>query len=407
MRGTGAKGTSQVRWETVRNLLIGVSILGGLALAAGGRGDRASEGGEGAGEGAATMTAKEPAVPVPALWPSGGLPLGSQETPAGLANLTAQGCNACHWETHGQWAETAHASAWRSPTYQAAVARVGDATVCTGCHLPLANQHAALASGYIDGDLARPLLEANPAWDPSLMSEGVGCAACHVREGVVLASRKGGAAPHPVVVSAELSSSAACATCHQLSWPEGDRPFYDTYGEWERSAYAAAGVSCQDCHMPPRAVPVAASTFAAAADHGFEADLRRAVSVLVSMPSPSVQRGEAVAVSVRLQNTGAGHHFPTGSPFKSYRLVAELVGVDGTSLAEARVHDLARDVEDAPPYRTLADSRIPAGGEIVLEWGLLVDLRVPAQDGIIRLSIQPIGTGEAPVVLQEIPVHIR
>ena len=389
----------------MRNLLVGLSILGGLALASGGRGDRDAGGENGT---PATMDAKEPPPPpAPPLWPSGGLPLVAQETPAGLANLTAQGCNACHWEAHSQWQQTAHAQAWRSPTYQAAVDRAGDATVCTMCHLPLANQHAQLASGYIDNDLTRPLLAPNTAWDPSLMAEGVGCAACHVREGVVLTSRKVGAAPHPTAVSAELSASTACAACHQLSWPEGDRPFYDTYGEWERSAYAKAGVSCQDCHMPARAVPVAASTFAAAADHTFSADLRRAVSVLVQLPGgPAVQRGEPYTIALRLQNTGAGHHFPTGSPFKRYRLTGELVGADGKVQGEVLTHDLSRDVEDAPPYRTLGDSRIPAGGEIVLEWSLTVDQRAAAQDGIIRLSIQPVGTGEAPITLQEIPVHI-
>jgi hypothetical protein len=386
----------------VRNLLIGLTVIGGLALA--GRPRTGDETPPSPSQAADPLDAAL-SEPVPGLFPDG-LPVAIQEVPEGLASISAQSCNACHWAAHDQWQDTAHASAWRSPSYQAAIERAGNATVCTQCHLPLANQHAKLATSYIDEDLSRPILEDNPAWDATLMAEGIGCAGCHVREGTVLGVREAPGAPHPVTASTELTDSAACATCHQLSWPGGDRPFYDTYGEWDRSVYKQAGVDCQDCHMPPVAAPVAASTFAGQASHTFSADLARAVTALVSMPSPDIQRGVPVTVALRVLNTGSGHHFPTGSPFKSYRLSVELLGADGSSIAEPLVYDFARVVEEVPPYLTLSDSRIPAGGEVELVWDLEVEQSEAAQGGIIRIAIQPVGTGERPVTLQDIPVKI-
>lgn len=343
--------------------------------------------------------------PVPELFPDG-LPVSLEVVPSGLANLSAQSCNACHWSAHDQWADTPHASAWHASSYQAALQRAGNTTACSQCHLPLTNQHAQIATSYIDEDLSRPVFVDNPAWDPTLMAEGVGCAACHVRGNTILGVREAPGAPHPVTPSAELTSSTMCATCHQLSWPGGDRPFYDTYGEWERSAYAKAGVSCQDCHMPPVAAPVAASKFAGQASHSFTADTARAVSALVSLSGHHIQRGEPMTIDLRLQNTGSGHHFPTGSPFKAYQIIGDVLDAEGTRLAEPFFYELARSVEEIPPYLTLSDTRLPAGGEVALSWTATVPQDATAQDGVIRISVQSTQASGPPVVLQDIPIKI-
>lgn len=353
-----------------------------------------------------------PVVPEAApLFPDG-VPVSLQATPPGLANLSAQTCNACHFQAHDDWSGTAHAAAWNDPLYQEAIERVGGSTACRSCHLPLTNQHPRLAAGYVGGDVARPDLQPNAQWDPTLMSEGVTCAACHVRDGKVLSTRPIEHAPHPMAVSAELAESATCATCHQLTWPEADQPFYDTYGEWERSAYAEVGVRCQDCHMPPKAGVAVASRYATQASHGFTTDTARAVSVLVDLEAPEIVRGEDTPVVIRVQNTGAGHAFPTGSPFKSYRVVARLVGTfdrdAGKDLVEPATLDLRREVEDAPPWRTVSDNRIPAGGEAVLEATFNVNQRKKAQRAVLRVEIRPVVEGQEgeALVVQDIPVPI-
>ena len=361
---------------------------------------------------------EEPAAPPPPVVPEAaplfpdGVPVSLEAVPDGLSSLSAQSCAACHVQAHDDWSGSGHQAAWRDPDFQSAMDAVGGSTACTSCHLPLTNQHPRLAAGYSAGDLARPDLQPNPQWDPTLMTEGVTCAACHIRDGKVLSARVVESAPHPMAVSAELSTSASCATCHQLTWPEADQPFYDTYGEWERSPYAEAGVRCQDCHMPPTAGVAVASRYATQAGHAFAPDTARGVSVLVELDHPEVVRGEAFAVRVRVQNTGAGHSFPTGSPFKATVVKARLVGTkdrdEGKDLAEAGLLTLQRTVEPAPPWKTLSDNRIAPGEEAVLEHSFTVSQRTKAQDLVLEISLETrVGTTtKATSVLQKIPIPL-
>ncbi len=330
-----------------------------------------------------------------------GLPVALQATPEGLANLSAQGCNACHWQAHDAWANSPHAVAWSNPQFQEAIARVGGSTSCRSCHLPLANQHPRLAAGYVDGDLARPSLQDNPLWDPTLMSEGVTCAACHVREGKVISTRPAPGAPHPVAVSAELGESTFCATCHQLTWPGAEQPFYNTYGEWQASSYAAAGVGCKDCHMPTEAGPAIASRYAARPTHSFVADTGRALSLLLELSAPEAQRGSDLQVTVRIQNTGAGHSVPTGSPFRKYRVEALLVDKDDKPLAPTGSLDLGREVSAGPPWDIVSDNRVPAGGELMFTHTFNVSQKASAQQGELVVRVVHISAGENPPVLTE------
>ena len=79
-----------------------------------------------------------------ALFPSG-LPIGISQIPMGLANITAQGCNACHGAVHDAWSMSAHALAGRSPVFQEALRRAGQSTACVQCHRPVTAQHPQLA----------------------------------------------------------------------------------------------------------------------------------------------------------------------------------------------------------------------------------------------------------------------
>ena len=392
-----------MRWPILRSAFLVLALLAGISFAA--RKNKDEPESPPAAAEVEVAPAVEVAPPAPPLF-TGSLPVAVQELPDGLANLSAQGCNACHFQVHDDWQHTAHAAARRSPAFQLAVERAGGSTACRACHLPLANQHPRLAAGYLDGDLSRPDLRENPLWDPTLMSEGVTCAACHVRDGMVVGTRATTGAPHPVAVSTELSEPRFCATCHQLTWPDADRPFYDTYGEWERSPYAAAGVRCQDCHMPPVAGLATATRFAATASHAFPADPARGLSVLVSLARPELQRGEPFDVSLRLQNTGAGHHIPTGSPFQRTELRVELLDVDDKPLATPYTVTLARVVEEVPPYNTLSDNRLGAGEERTLAHQFTVDQRKKSGLATLRVSLWRSGDGEDARVLQEIPIPV-
>lgn len=284
------------------------------------------------------------------------LPLDQGPLPAGLANPSAQGCAACHPVAAAQWAASGHA---RPPGPALREAAVG-LPACLACHLPLTEQQPELFT-YDAGRADRPVGRPNPAFAATLRIEGVTCGACHVRDGAIAVATDVAAAkqaPHPLVYAEALATSEACAACHQLSWPGAPEPLYDTFGEWKRSGFAAIGVTCQGCHM------LGAAEGGIGADHRFDVDPARAVSVLLDAPTLTWTRGAApVRVTVTLQNTGAGHAFPTGTPFRGMRLRASLVPPDGSGAAPIDVLavDLARRIDPAPPFAPIEDTRLQAG----------------------------------------------
>ena len=102
---------------------------------------------------------------------------------------------------------------------------------CTVCHLPLVNQRPELLT-FDQGDVDKPVLGENRAFDASLRLEGVTCAACHVRGGKIVSARPPeeiGKAPHDLVWSKDLGISKGCATCHQLQWPGSNLPFWPNW----------------------------------------------------------------------------------------------------------------------------------------------------------------------------------
>jgi hypothetical protein len=293
------------------------------------------------------------------------LPVDVGAPPAGLANGSAQGCAACHPQVADRWASGPHAVGPTEALLEAARGR----PACLSCHLPLASQHDTLYA-YEGGHLDRPVPQQNTAFQATLAIEGVTCAACHVRDGAVVVPTEAAAAaaaPHPMVFAERLATSEACAACHQLAWPGADQPLYDTFGEWERSGFAQMGITCQGCHM------LGAADGSLGADHRVAVDAGRALSVLLEAPKLSVVRGGApVAARLTLQNTGAGHAFPTGSPFRGAQVEVALVRTpsaatleDPLSLEPLRLEqlsvELSRRVAPEPPFALEADTRLQAG----------------------------------------------
>lgn len=355
----------------------------------------------------------EPAPVTPAipLFPQA-LPFTVGPLVDGLANTTSQACAACHFEAHGGWAESAHATGWQDPTVQAAF-RLADTPACSSCHLPLLEQRPTLVT-YPTDEVDKPLVSANPAFDPSLRLEGVTCAACHVRNGQVVATRPPediGPAPHPLAWSEDLTRSEGCAACHQLTWEGANAPLYDTYGEWSRSPYAEAGIACQDCHGGRGAD--AAAPYA----HGSERRTERAISVLIDLPSLTVVRGDEVPVplGLTLQNSGAGHAFPTGSPFGGVRVQVRLTGPEdrhGKPFdAIVLEHDLERTLTDAPPWDVTADTRIPARGQLELSGGLSIPYGAPggawALEVALLKTVRGEPTDEAPLLTKHLPLAVE
>jgi len=341
------------------------------------------------------------------LFPDG-LPVDLGRIPEGLANLSAQGCNACHYGAHDGWAASTHAVGWTSAAFRDAV-EAAQMPACKVCHLPLAVQSPDQLL-YLEGAPNDPDARPNLEYDATLHAEGVTCAACHIRDGQVVGARPEGEAPHPVAHSPSMRTSAFCAPCHQLTWPGADRPLYDTFGEWERSPQGRAGIQCQDCHMGP-----GAGAARLGPNHAFPASPARAVSLLLHLDGVDLVRGgDPLVATIRLQNTGAGHAFPTGSPFRAVQMRAALVGPpakEGEAPTEASVFtvDLGRTLEAEPPFRTVEDTRLGPGGERSWSWEPRLDLASPGGEWRLEVTLTEVVRGAPsaePFLVRWVPLRV-
>ncbi|MBM6705403.1 hypothetical protein H6A60_13110, partial [Sutterella massiliensis] len=79
-----------------------------------------------------------------------------------------------------------HAHAYVDPFFQAYWTKDEHIWVCLNCHAPMENQQPLLIKGLVKENPERPVTEPNPRYDADYQREGITCAACHVRDGVVL-----------------------------------------------------------------------------------------------------------------------------------------------------------------------------------------------------------------------------
>jgi hypothetical protein len=168
-----------------------------------------------------------PEPPAPALFPDP-MPFHPTLDVAGLGMTYSNSCAGCHQLAFEQWNSSSHHIGAQSTEWLDSIRAFGDGTVCTSCHRPFMVQHEELTTEIIEGDVSRPVMEKNSAWIPTWHNESVGCASCHVREGVVVGSKTSDS-PHPVRNSATLQQSEACQTCHQFQLSDEDSPIYNTY----------------------------------------------------------------------------------------------------------------------------------------------------------------------------------
>lgn len=119
--------------------------------------------------------------------------------------------------------------------------------------------------------------------------------------------------------------SKYCASCHNgMFW---NNKVYSEYEEWKRSPYPKNSISCQKCHMPQKtergflaeikngghlrsASEIHSHKFLGIKDEAFMRDALH-VDIKSSLTKKELH------VDIALTNSGAGHNFPTGSPFRS------------------------------------------------------------------------------------------
>jgi hypothetical protein len=207
----------------------------------------------------------------------------SAATPAARPFTSSEQCQACHPEAFAEWSSSWHARAWTDPAVRALSNDFANQD-CIDCHAPQPVFETGIGARVLPRSARR--------------AEGVDCIACHVLPadhvsgGLVAGTRDDpNAACRPVAVR-DLGSSAFCAVCHDQ---------HDTTKQWAATDYAARGIGCIDCHMPPR-------KSGKGRDHtmhgGHDIELVRSAVALRG-------RREGARWIVEVENVGAGHHFPT------------------------------------------------------------------------------------------------
>ena len=316
-------------------------LLPGLAIALAACGDQSPQRDSGgARDAVAEFLASHWAAPRQA---QGNAPATAQAPDRSLAPAR---CGACHRPQLEDWRGSLHSLAM-GPGVAGQLVAMSDAERddCRRCHAPLQEQN----------DPRSPLF-----------SEGLVCAACHMREGRVYGpARRDGSAlaaadgmPHGGwTASPAFEDSRFCATCHQFEadgFALNGKLLENTYEEWRASRHAREGRACQGCHMPERR-------------HlwrGIHDPETTRNAITVQAGALRIESGE-ISATWELANTGAGHFFPT---YVTPRVVVSIrqESSNGAALAGTlQEHLIARTVT-ADLGAELSDTRIAPDEKRVL-----------------------------------------
>lgn len=290
-----------------------------------------------------------------------------QTVPAGLDSLKAESCGSCHREIYEEWKTSVHARAFEDPFFQAYWKKDRNIWICLNCHTPLENQQPTLIRAIPRGRVEKAVQEPNPHYDPVYQREAITCAACHVRDGIILGPFDDSAAPHPTKFDPAFRTTQVCYRCHNVV--SGPAQFYNvgpcgTYAEYEGKYFMQErGFICQTCHMPEVERPVAhGGPIRQGRRHlwrgGHDPDMiKQAVAVRLQADPPAPKPGERVSFTLTLINAGAGHKIPTGDPDRHFTVEFLVQDREGRVLAH-QTHTMGRWILWQPVILEVYDNRL-------------------------------------------------
>jgi hypothetical protein len=322
-----------------------------------------------------------------------------QNIPEGLTSLKAESCGSCHTEIYKEWKTSIHAQAYVDPFFQAYWNKDKHVWVCLNCHTPLENQQATLIKDIPRGRVERAPQEPNPHYDAEFQKEGVTCAACHVRDGVILGPYDDSAAPHPTKFDPMFRTTQLCYRCHNVV--SGPAQFYNvgpcgTYAEYEGKFFMKErGFICQSCHMPEVMRPMAVDgPIRQGRRHlwrgGHDPSMvKSAVAIEVKADPPSPRPGEDVHVTLTLINAGAGHKLPTGDPDRHFTVEFTVADANQKVLKE-QSDTMGRWIMWQPAIVELYDNRLMplASRDYTFDYKLPADVTGLKLKALVRYHIQ-------------------
>lgn len=325
------------------------------------------------------------------------------EVPAGLPDLRSETCGQCHAAIYEEWRISTHARAWKDdPQFMEELHKSSGAGnpdspdvswMCVNCHTPLINQLDRLVVDLQDGDIGRPIYIDNPYFDAPLQDDAIGCATCHVQDGIILGPRgDSDAAPHPVARGEHLLSEENCLRCHQAEahFPDQNLAcFFSTGNEFRSTEFAADGHTCQSCHMPEVTRPIAIQPGLPERQtrhHWFGGSLipkQPAFEDEIAPLRPIFGSGATLEVipdperthcpddqhclpfAIQITNAYAGHNFPTGDPERHIDVIANLLDASGNVLSTNQLR-IGAILEWWPEIKILSDNRLMPGESLYL-----------------------------------------
>jgi hypothetical protein len=359
-----------------------------------------------------------------------------------IPGTSEKACGDCHPKIIPQWQANAHAGAISNPrfysmyngtdtsgTVQVAPGYTDDfpgtSGNCASCHAP-----GAAVDGYMTTNM-------NAVRDE--LTSGIHCDYCHKVGGVFADPATASVYPNSPGVSSQrilrppegdeiffgpfddipdpdtylplIAESLFCAPCHQFSF--WGTPIYESFNEWLASPYAEAGITCQDCHMPPNGDTDYAPPEVGGLQHPPEtipshlqlgASSDQLLQNSVELSTEIKQVGSRLVVSVEIANTQAGHHVPTDHPGRHLILTVELHGESGQPLTRLYGPQVPAwgGIQAGEPgkvyakiLRDLESGQYP----VVSYWkqtGLVSDNRIPAgESDLSHYTFIAPGVGEA------------
>lgn len=260
---------------------------------------------------------------------SSGEPLG-----AGLDTVrweSSSQCRDCHQDVFDEWHGSHHQIAFTNPEVRQ-LSEDFRKEECMDCHLP----RPLAVTGF-----GRRTLPRRTHFD-----EGVSCITCHLGpDGGILGAADRPDAPCRPRRSAEFLSVDACMSCHNQ---------HGTTDQWRQSHYPAQGLDCAACHMPAVERRRADGSTRMGRGHVWPgahdvATLRAAGTFTVA------QKGHAIVLA--LENTGAGHNFPTEERHRAVDILYRFVDAGGAAGEWTRAFRFRQPYREEPGD----DTQLPAG----------------------------------------------
>ncbi len=291
-----------------------------------------------------------------------------QKVPAGIPSLKAEDCGKCHREIYEEWKTSYHAKAYTDPFFRAYWRKDGEVWICLNCHTPLANQQTELIGEIPRNRIEKAVKTPNPDFDQALREEGITCAGCHVRDGVIVGPFDDSVAPHPTKFDPKFRSTEICYRCHQV--PKGAFQFYDvgpcgTFPEYEGAYFTKErNMICQSCHMPEVQRPMAdGGPIRQGRKHlwrgGHDPEqIKSALAVQLAADPPDLKPGTPATFTLTLINAGAGHKLPTGDPDRYFTVEFQVLDRTGRVVKE-QTDSMGRWIMWQPVIVDLYDNRLP------------------------------------------------